>query len=137
VAKKYSIDQSSKANGGKLAGVSKGQQEAALDTAIFAAKKGKLTGPVKTQFGYYVFQVSAITAASQQTLAQATPTIKSLLASQGQQKALDAFVKDFQKKWKDQTNCRDGYKVPDCKNGPKATSTSTSTTATPTSTTGQ
>jgi foldase protein PrsA len=135
VAKKYSIDQSSKANGGKLAGVSKGQQEAALDTAIFAAKKGKLTGPVKTQFGYYVFQVSAITAASQQTLAQATPTIKSLLASQGQQKALDAFVKDFQKKWKDQTNCRDGYKVPDCKNGPKATSTSTSTT--PTATTGQ
>jgi foldase protein PrsA len=136
VAKKFSIDQSSKANGGKLAGVQKGQQEQALDTAIFAAKKGVLTGPVKTQFGYYVFQVSAITPASQQTLAQATPTIKSLLASQGQQKALDAFVKDFQKKWKDRTTCRDGYKISDCKNGPKP-KPATSTTAAPTATTGQ
>jgi foldase protein PrsA len=136
VAKKFSIDQSSKANGGKLAGVQKGQQEQALDTAIFAAKKGVLTGPVKTQFGYYVFQVSAITPASQQTLAQATPTIKSLLASQGQQKALDAFVKDFQKKWKDRTTCRDGYKISDCKNGPKP-KPATSTTAAPTGTTGQ
>jgi foldase protein PrsA len=135
VAKKFSIDQSSKANGGKLAGVQKGQQEQALDTAIFAAKKGVLTGPVKTQFGYYVFQVSAITPASQQTLAQATPTIKSLLASQGQQKALDAFVKDFQKKWKDRTTCRDGYKISDCKNGPKPKPAST--TAAPTATTGQ
>jgi foldase protein PrsA len=136
VAKRFSIDQSSKANGGKLAGVQKGQQEQALDTAIFAAKKGVLTGPVKTQFGYYVFQVSAITPASQQTLAQATPTIKSLLASQGQQKALDAFVKDFQKKWKDRTTCRDGYKISDCKNGPKP-KPATSTTAAPTATTGQ
>jgi len=28
--------------------------------AVFAAAKGKLTGPVKTQFGYYVFQVQKI-----------------------------------------------------------------------------
>ena len=137
MAKKYSIDQSSKANGGKLAGVSKGQQEAALDTAIFAAKKG-VSSPARSR------RSSATTSSrsppsrrpSQQTLAQATPTIKSLLASQGQQKALDAFVKDFQKKWRDRTTCRDGYKVADCKNGPK-TSTSTSTTAAPTATTGQ
>ena len=58
VAKKYSIDQASKAQGGKLPAVAKGQQEKALDNAIFNAKKGKLTGPVKTQFGYYVFDVT-------------------------------------------------------------------------------
>ena len=45
VAKKYSIDQASKAQGGKLAGVAKGQQEKALDDAIFKADKGKLVGP--------------------------------------------------------------------------------------------
>ena len=48
VAKKYSIDQASKTQGGKLLGVAKGQQEKALDDAVFGAKKGKLTGPVKT-----------------------------------------------------------------------------------------
>jgi foldase protein PrsA len=125
VAKKYSIDQASKNQGGKLLAVAKGQQEKALDDAVFKAPKGKLSGPVKTQFGYYVFEVSKITKASQQTLAQATPTIKQLLQSQNQQKALDSFVKDFQKKWKDKTNCRHGFVTQDCKNAPKPKSTST------------
>jgi foldase protein PrsA len=123
VAKKYSVDTQSKKEGGKLPPVSKGQQEKALDDAIFKAKKGELVGPVKTQFGYYVFDVSKITPAAQQSLEQATPTIKQLLAAQNQQKALDAFVKKFRTKWKDKTECRDGYKTPECKNGPKATPT--------------
>jgi foldase protein PrsA len=134
VAKKYSIDQASKNQGGVLLAVAKGQQEKALDTAVFAASKGKLTGPVKTQFGYYVFQVTKVTPASQQTLDQAKPTIKQLLASQNQQKALDAFVKDFRKKWKDKTNCRKGYVIQDCKNAPKAKTTTTAAPGAPTPT---
>lgn len=125
VAKRFSIDQASKAQGGKLPGVAKGQQEKALDTAMFKASKGKLTGPVKTQFGYYVFEVSKITPASQQTLEQAKATIKQTQASQNQQKALDAFVKDFRKRWKEKTECREGFRTQDCKNAPKATPTPT------------
>jgi foldase protein PrsA len=125
VAKQYSTDDASKAQGGKLPGVAKGQQEKAFDSAIFAAKKGKITGPVKTQFGFYVFRVDKVTAASQQTLAEATPSIKDVLASQNQQKALDAFVKNFRKKWKAETECRKGYLTQDCKNAPKATPTPT------------
>src|SRR3954468_24243455 len=125
VAKKYSIDQASKAQGGKLPAVAKGQQEKALDTAIFKAPKGKLVGPVKTQFGYYVFEVSNISKASQQTLDQAKGTIKQTLASQNQQKALDNFVKSFRKRWKAKTDCREGYRTQDCKNAPKATPTPT------------
>ena len=128
VAKKYSIDQASKAQGGVLSAVAKGQQEKALDAAVFAAKKGVIFCTFKTQFGYYVFKVQKITPASQQTLVQATPTIKQLLASQNQQKALDAFVKTFQKKWKDKTNCSSNYVVQVCKNAPKP---KTSTTAAP------
>jgi foldase protein PrsA len=127
VAKKFSIDQASKAQGGKLPAVAKGQQEKALDTAIFKAKKGQLTGPVKTQFGYYVFEVTKVTEASQQTLAQAKATIKQTLASQNQQKALDKFVKSFRKRWKAKTDCREGYRTQDCKNAPKATPTPTPT----------
>jgi foldase protein PrsA len=127
VAKKYSIDQASKAQGGKLPAVAKGQQEKALDSAIFKAKKGELTGPVKTQFGYYVFEVTKITPASQQTLAQAKATIKQTLASQNQQKALDKFVKSFRKRWKAKTDCADDYRTQDCKNAPKATPTPAAT----------
>jgi foldase protein PrsA len=125
VAKQYSIDDASKAQGGKLPAVAKGQQEKAFDSAIFGADKGKLTGPVKTQFGWYVFKVDKVNAASQQTLEQAKVTIKQVLASQNQQKALDTFVKSFRKRWKEKTECREGYRTQDCKNAPKPTPTPT------------
>jgi foldase protein PrsA len=119
VVKKYSVDTASKAQGGKLPGVTKGTQEKAFDTAIFSAKQGELKGPVKTQFGYYVFQVTKVTPAAQQTLAQATDTIRNLLKSQAQQKALNDFVKNFQKSYRDKTKCAKGYTTTQCSNGPK------------------
>jgi foldase protein PrsA len=118
VAKRYSIDEASKAQGGKLPSVAKGQQEKALDTAVFSAKKGTLEGPVKTQFGWYVFEVSKITPASQQSLSEATETIKNLLRSQRQQKTLDDWIKNFREDYKAETNCASDYEVAECKNGP-------------------
>jgi parvulin-like peptidyl-prolyl isomerase len=119
VAKKYSIDEASKAQGGKLPGVAKGQQEKAFDDAIFSAKQKATTGPVKTQFGYYVFQVTNDTPASQQTLAQTKETIRNLLKSQNQQKALNNFVAKFRKDYKSKTKCAKAYVIPDCANAPK------------------
>jgi foldase protein PrsA len=123
VAKQYSIDEASKAQGGKLAAVAKGQQDKAFEDAVFAASKGEVGGPVKTQFGWYVFQVQKITPASQQSLEQSRDTIKNLLRSQRQQKALDAFIKDFREQYKDETNCSDDFRVAECKNAPKDTKT--------------
>src|SRR4051794_26552201 len=45
VAKKYSIDEASKAQGGKLPAQAKGTLEKQLDAAVFKAKKGELAGP--------------------------------------------------------------------------------------------
>src|SRR5690242_16703250 len=126
VAKKYSIDQASKAQGGKLPSVAKGQQEKAFDSAIFSAKKNQLVGPVKTQFGYYVFKVTKDTPASQQTEQQAHDTIVNLLRSQQEQAAINNFVKDYQKRYKSKTDCAKGFVIDSCKNAPKAKSTSTS-----------
>ena len=119
VVKQYSIDEASKSQAGLLPAVSEGQQEKAFDEAIFEAKKGELEGPVKTQFGWYVFEVEKVTKASQQTLEQSKETIKNLLRSQRQQKALDAFIKAFREDYKDQTDCADDYRVAECKNAPK------------------
>jgi foldase protein PrsA len=132
VAKKYSIDDTSKAAGGKLPAQAKGTLDKELDDAVFSASKNELEGPIKTQYGYYVFTVTGVTAASQQTLAEAKETIKQTLQSQNQQKALDTFVKDFTKRWKDKTECSDAYKTSDCKNGPKATPTPTAPATDPT-----
>jgi foldase protein PrsA len=118
VAKRFSIDQASKGQGGSLLGIAKGTQEKTFDQAIFAAKKGQLTGPVKTQFGYYVFQVQKIVAAKQQSLKQATPAIKQQLDAQNKQKADDTFNTALRKKWKARTNCADAYVMTQCKNAP-------------------
>jgi foldase protein PrsA len=120
VAKQFSIDNATKAQGGKLT-VAKGQQEQGLDTAAFAAKVGQLAGPVKGQFGYYVFKVTKDTPGTQQTLAQAKENIRRTLTTQNQQGALQTFVKKFEKKWKSRTDCRKGFQVMNCKNAPKQT----------------
>ncbi|MGI8512631.1 MAG: peptidyl-prolyl cis-trans isomerase [Solirubrobacteraceae bacterium] len=120
VARRSSIDQGSKAQGGKLLNVTPGQQEKAFDDAIFRAPLNQLVGPVKTQFGFYVFKVTKATPAKQQTLAQATKSIRQLVKTEKEQKALDAFVKKFQKKWTERTNCRKGFVTEMCKNAPKA-----------------
>jgi foldase protein PrsA len=125
VVKKYSIDPATKSTGGVLSGLSKGQQEKSFDEAIFAAPKGQLQGPVKTQFGYYVFQVQKETPASQQTLKQATPAIRQQLDAQNKQKADDAFNTELRKKWKAKTNCKAGFVMTQCKNAPKVTTTAT------------
>jgi foldase protein PrsA len=119
VVKTYSIDQASKAQGGKLQSVAKGQQDKALEDAVFSAKKGEIQGPVKTQFGWYVFEVDKITPASQQSLDQSRDTIKNLLKSQGQQKALDDFIKGWQDEYKSKTHCADDFRVSECDNAPK------------------
>jgi foldase protein PrsA len=120
VAKKYSIDQASKSQGGKLPGVAKGQQEKAFDSAIFSADKGKVVGPVKTQFGYYVFKVNSISKASQQTEQQAHDTILNIIRSQQEQDALNKFVKDYQTRYTKKTNCAKEFVISSCKNAPKA-----------------
>ncbi len=126
VAKKDSIDPTSKADGGLLKEVVKGEEEKALDEAIFTAKVHKLGGPVKTPFGYYIYEVVSTIAGTQQSLAQAKATIKEQLIATNQQKALSTFVKNFKKKWQEQTECRSGYEVADCKGykAPKTTSKS-------------
>jgi foldase protein PrsA len=119
VAKKFSIDEVSKTQGGKLTGLAKGQQEKALDDAVFSAKLKQLVGPVKTQFGFYVFRVTKSTPATQQTLDQSKTQIRTLLTTQNQQTSRQKFITNFQKKWKSRTDCRKGFVVQNCKNAPK------------------
>ena len=136
VAKRYSIDTATKANGGLLAGVTKGQEEQALDTAAFSATTNKLIGPIHGQFGYYVLEVTKIKPSTQQTLAQATPLIKQVLTGQAQSNAQTAIDKQAKADWLKKTTCQKAYAMADC-NGykaPKTTTTAPQTTAPQTTT---
>ena len=132
VAKAVSIDPTSKTNGGVIVGVVKGQEEAALDSAVFTAAPNVLSGPVKTPFGYYIYEVKSISKGSQQTLAQAQASIKQQLTSTKQSTALTTFVANFKKTWTAKTVCRSGYVVMNCKSfkAPKGSTGSVATGAT-------
>ena len=127
-ARQYSTDAASKATGGVLRGVSQGQQDRAFDEAAFRAKKGVIVGPVRGQFGYYLVRVTSTTPARQTPLAEARAQIRTLLAQQGTQQKMTTFVRDFQDRWKDKTNCREGFVVQLCKNAPTPRTTSTAAT---------
>jgi foldase protein PrsA len=130
VAKKYSTDTSTQNNGGLLLGVVKGQQDTALDQAAFSSPQGIVFGPVKGQFGYYVFEVVKIHTSTQQTLAQATPTIRQTLAGLAQSSATTAVDNTAKKHWQTKTSCRGTYKMADCSGykAPKTSSTGTTST---------
>jgi foldase protein PrsA len=117
VAKELSDDPASKEQGGKLLGVTKGQQDPKLDAAVFAAVEKKIAGPIKTDAGYYVFRVTKVTKATKQSLEQSQQGIRQLLVSQKQQKELDQFSKTFRSDWRARTDCADAYKIADCRNG--------------------
>ena len=127
VAKKYSTDPTSKNNGGLLLGVAKGQEDAALNTAAFAAPTNKLLGPIKGQFGYYVFEVTKVTKATQKSFTQAEALIRQTLTGQQQSKAQTAVDKVAKNHWQSKTSCRSTYAMADC-SGFKAPKTSTTTT---------
>jgi parvulin-like peptidyl-prolyl isomerase len=132
VAKKYSASAAAAKNGGLLTGVSTGEEEAAVNAAIFKNPVGKIVGPIHGLLGSYVIEVTKITAATQKTLAQATSEIKTLITDQQQTAAETKVNNESKKNWGSQTLCRSTYSISDCV-GYKAPATTT--TATPTTTT--
>jgi foldase protein PrsA len=109
VVKKYSTDATTRKTAGLLKGVTQGQQDAALNTAAFAAQVNQVGGPIKGQFGYYVYEVTKITKATQQSLAQATRVIKQNLQTQVTTAAATAVDTQAKKDFGKQTTCKSTY----------------------------
>ena len=115
VAKKYSTDPTTKNSGGLLNGVTKAAGGLRARRAAFSAPLNKLLGPVKGQFGYYVFEVTKVTPATHQTLAQATALIRQQLTSQSQQTRADRGRQPRQEGLAQPDHLPQRYAMADCK----------------------
>jgi parvulin-like peptidyl-prolyl isomerase len=97
LAKQYSKDPGSAANGGKLT-VSKGQTVPAFDKMAFSLKNGEISQPVHTQYGYHIIQaLSAIKPATTTSLNQVRASIKQQLEQQKKNDKITKWLEDTKK----------------------------------------
>lgn len=97
LAKKYSIDTVSAAQGGNYNAV-KGQSVAPFEKVAFSLKTKEISKPVKTQYGWHVIQaISPIKPAGKTPEKQAADQIKQQLLQQKRNTAVNDWAKQLQK----------------------------------------
>ena len=91
-AQKYSDDAVTKESGGELGMVIRGQMVPAFEEAVFSLKKGELSQPVKTQYGYHLIEVTDITPEKQLAYDEVKENIESSLLAQKQSETWQAWL---------------------------------------------
>ncbi|MDQ3864223.1 MAG: peptidylprolyl isomerase [Actinomycetota bacterium] len=98
LAKEYSQDPGSAAKGGDLGCIGKGDTVPDFEKAAFGAEQGEIVGPVKTQFGYHILQVTDVKPKHTRSLQEVESQIRSQLSTQKQSEKFSAWVKKQEKK---------------------------------------
>ncbi len=96
VAKKYSQDPGSAAQGGDLDYFARGAMTKPFEDAAFALGKGQISGLVETEFGYHIIKVTDIKTPKQRTFDEMKPELEAEVRKQQAQRkfaeAADAFT---------------------------------------------
>lgn len=95
LAKKYSDDPGSKAQGGELGWIKHGVTVPSFDKAAFSLQPGQTSGLVHTRYGYHIIQVEAKKAAHTQQLSTVKPQITATLTQQHETQAEQAFAQQL------------------------------------------
>ena len=95
LAKKYSDDPGSKAQGGELGFLKRGATVPEFDKAAFTLNPGQISGIVKTQFGYHILEVEEKQTAHTRTLDEARPMIEANLMRQKESQLQQDFAKQL------------------------------------------
>jgi foldase protein PrsA len=126
LAKKYSIDTGSGANGGKLTDT-KGLYVKPFEQVAFKLKTGEVSEPVKSQFGYHIIKALKPTQpAHTQSFDEVKAQIAATLSGKKQQEAVTKWVNDVKKECVDKAKYAAGYNPPGTKATPGSAFTKTS-----------
>ncbi len=108
LAKKYSQDPGSKAQGGQLT-ISKGQTVPQFDQVAFSLKTGALSKPVKTEFGWHIIQALKPAKPRQSTpFAQVKQAIRQQLLQQKRSALLQTWLDGVKKEYASKTSYATG-----------------------------
>ena len=92
VAQTYSLDAGTKDSGGNLGAITRGETVKPFDTAAFSLKLHTISMPIKSQYGWHILEVTAITPAKKSTFASAKANIDRTLTSQMQQTVWQSWL---------------------------------------------
>jgi parvulin-like peptidyl-prolyl isomerase len=96
LAKSQSKDENSKANGGELGYIMKGQLVPEFESKAFAMKKNEISEPVKTQFGWHIIKLLDSRDVKIPTKEQAMKMVKGKLSRE----AVEKYISDLTEKAK-------------------------------------
>ncbi len=116
VAAEFSTDAATKDNGGEQLAVAEGTLPPAADKAVLEAPVGQISGPVGTNSGYYVFEVTKENEAGTQPFDQLKDQLLQQAQQTAQQEAFSAFIEDYRARWTDLTICADDFIIDRCDN---------------------
>jgi peptidyl-prolyl cis-trans isomerase C len=111
LAKENSQDPGSAAQGGDLGCLGKGETVPEFEQAAFGAERGEIVGPVQTEFGYHILQVTDVKPEQTRSLQEVESQIRAQLASEKQSEAFNKWIEE-QKKQRDVKYLK-GYEPPD------------------------
>src|SRR5215207_4923155 len=111
LAKENSQDPGSAANGGDLGCLGKGETVPEFEQAAFGAEQGEIVGPVQTEFGYHILQVTDVKPEQTRSLQEVESQIRSQLATEKQSEEFNKWIEE-QKKERDVKYLK-GYEPPD------------------------
>lgn len=94
LAQEYSQDPGTKDKGGDLGCQPEGGFVPEFDEAAFGAEEGEIVGPVETDFGFHVIEVTEIQEEEETPLEEAAPEIEDQLSQQRQATEFDAWIQE-------------------------------------------
>ena len=100
LAKENSQDPGSAEKGGDLGCLGKGETVPEFEKATFGAEQGEIVGPVETEFGYHIIEVTDAKPEQTRPLSEVESQIRSQLSTEEQSEAFSKWL-DEQKKQRD------------------------------------
>ncbi len=94
-AQRYSMDDKTKSKGGDLGPYRKGMLLPELDTVIHTLKPGMVSGPIKTEHGYYLVMLSPLDEAIIQTDLATKERLRQELLADKRRKRFDEVIADI------------------------------------------
>lgn len=97
LAREFSQDPGSAEKGGDLGCLGRGETVPAFEDAAFSAEQDEIVGPVETEFGYHVIQVTDVREEQTRPLDEVEGEISQQLAATQQEEEFTAWIEDQKK----------------------------------------